>query len=95
MVPGAGAVSEAARFAELPDRQRQGEPLEGGERLQQVDGDHVVDFDVRAGTRGLAAAALSQAITTRAWWSSNWWRSSREVYSGLCSTTTAPRRSTA
>ncbi len=28
----------------------------------------------------MAATAFSQAITIRAWWSSNWWRSSREVY---------------
>ena len=40
-------------------------------------------------------ATLSHAITTRAPWSSNWWRSSGVVYRGLCSTTIAPSRSTA
>jgi hypothetical protein len=41
------------------------------------------------------ATDLSQTTATRAPWSSNWWRSSRGVYSGLCSTTMAPSRRTA
>ena len=48
-----------------------------------------------SGKAWMVATILSHAITTFAPWSSNWWRSSRGVYSGLCSTTIAPSRSTA
>ncbi len=48
-----------------------------------------------AGNAWTLATTLSQTTATVAPWSSNWCRSSRSVYSGLCSTTTAPSRSTA
>nr|WP_208104036.1 hypothetical protein [Modestobacter roseus] len=42
-----------------------------------------------------SGATLSQTTATVAPWSANWVRSSSAVYSGLCSTTTAPSRSAA
>ncbi len=55
----------------------------------------IVSTGTSRGMSWMVPTTVFQAMTTRAPWSSNWWRSSRGVYSGLCSTTIAPSRSTA
>ncbi len=75
MVPGAGAVSEARVSRSFFTGRCSARRLRAGNAASRLT-ETTWSISTSAGKSRTAAAALSQAITIRAWWSSNWWRSS-------------------
>jgi len=109
MCPSTGEFSRSFSQVTVPrtgvvsaEREARARPIGSRSSVRVVKGmalvtstDTTVSTATSSGSACTVATTLFQTMANFAPWSSNWWRSSRGVYSGLCSTTIAPRRSTA